>query len=44
MKKSLLGNINRSVEYLGFISQSDIDNLRIASNLLHLFKYLEAGS
>ena len=44
MKKSLLGKINRSNEYLGFISQSDIDNLRIASNLLHLFKYLEAGS
>jgi hypothetical protein len=44
MKQSLLKKIKPSGDYLGFISQSDMDNLRIASNLLKLFEYLEVQS
>lgn len=44
MKERLLDKIKKSGEYIGFASQSDIDNLRIATELLRLFEYLEVQS
>lgn len=42
MKSSLLGKIYKSRDYMGFMPQSEMDNLRIARDLMELFHYVES--